>query len=60
MRKTELINDMRALCTQMLDVACKLDAYGGTDALAKVHAVELHGAACIVHEWIENLEDDGK
>lgn len=60
MSKPELINDLRALCTHMLDVACKLDAYGGTDALAKGHAVELHGAACIVHEWIENLEDDGK
>lgn len=60
MSKPELINDMRALCTNMLDVACKLDSCGGSDPLAKGYAVDLHNAACIVHEWIENLEDDGK
>jgi len=60
MSKPELINDLRALCTHMLDVACKLDVFCKSDPVPKDHAIQLHGVACAIHEWIDNIEDDGK
>jgi len=51
---------MHALRVHILDMAQKVKCYGKSDDKAHDISVGLQTAAGIVHEWIEDMEDDGK
>jgi hypothetical protein len=56
MSKQELIAELRELSERMLDVAVKLDYFGGFDGKAAQHAAELSGASGVVLTWADGME----
>lgn len=55
MTPTEIAADLHDLSAQMLEVATKMDYYGGPDEYAS-HATELSAAAAVVQQWVEGIE----
>ena len=58
MSKRELIAEMRALSERMLDVAVKLDYFGGFYGEVTQHAAELAGASGVLLTWADGMEAD--
>lgn len=56
MTRQELITEIRALSEHMLDVAVKMDYFGGMDSELVRHAYELAGAAAVAMTWADGME----
>ena len=56
MSRAELIAEIRDLSERMLDVAVKLDYYGGFDGEAAQHASELAGESRVLMTWADGME----
>ena len=52
----ELIAEMRELSERMIDLAVKLDYFGGFDGEAAQHAAELVGASGLMFTWADVME----
>jgi hypothetical protein len=57
MTKPELIERMKALSSEMLEVGILMDHYGGLTEMGK-HGHELMSASSIVFGWAEGWEDN--
>ena len=55
MTRGDLVLDMLFLREHMIDVAAKLDYYGGFDGEAQRKADELLGASQIVRQWAQEV-----
>lgn len=60
MMKQELIAEMRDLSERMLDVAVKLDYFGGFEGEASQHAAELASASGVMLTWADGMEVDSE
>lgn len=57
MTKDGLIEKMKALKEQMLDVAADMDFFGGFGEIRQ-HGLELAGAAGVLQTWIDGIESE--
>lgn len=58
MSKKEIIAEMRELSERMLDVATKMDYFGGINSEIALHAQELAGASAILLTWADGMEQE--
>lgn len=56
MTRQKLITEIRALSERMLDVAVKIDYFGGINSELVRHAHELAGAAAVAMTWADSME----